>query len=288
MPRLLITSDLHQEIHKWDRLVQACEFEKPDLILIPGDLLPKWQPWPEEQKAWLKDEFPRILEQLRDSSGGAPVLTYFGNDDHHSLVDGMDELETRGLCVHLDQRVFRSHGLVFAGMSRVRDYPFGYKHWVARDGDFVDHPTQFAFRRPEQFEAHRSRLLAEPSLGERLESLAGELEPEEMRRSIWLVHQPPSGHGLDVLDNGVGCGSTDVLRFLERHQPLLSCHGHIHESPRSPGGNWVAAIGDTVAIQQGQMGRRLHYVTLEIDDDQIARDIRHSIFGSTSVEIKRP
>ncbi|MCB1129548.1 MAG: metallophosphoesterase [Verrucomicrobiae bacterium] len=284
MTRILITSDIHQAIPKWDQLIRTCELEKPDLILIAGDLLPKWQPWPEAQGPWLENEFPSILGRIRDASGGAPVLTYFGNDDHHSWIGLMDDLEARGLCIHMDQRVFRSHGLVFAGMNRVRDYPFGYKHWVARDGDFIDHPVQFCFRKPEEFAAHRAHLLAEPSLGDRLDSLVSELAPGEMNRSIWLIHQPPAGHGLDLLDNGEGCGSSDVLNFLQTHQPLLSCHGHIHESPHAPGGKWVAAVGETLAVQQGQIGRELHYVTLEIGEDLVARNIRHSIFGPASQE----
>jgi len=28
-------------------------------------------------------------------------------------------------------------------MSKVRDYPFGYKHWCAPDGDYVKCPEQF-------------------------------------------------------------------------------------------------------------------------------------------------
>lgn len=287
MIRILITSDLHQQIAKWDSLIEVCRFESPDLILIAGDLLPKWQPWPDAQKPWIEEEFPAILERLRDATEGATVLTYFGNDDHHSIVSFMDKLESRGLCIHLDQKVFRSHGLVFAGMNRVRDYPFGYKHWIARDGDFVDHPVQYGFSRPEQFKQHRERLISEPSLGDRLDELAGQISAEEMRRSIWLLHQPPCGYGLDLLNSGEGCGSSDVLAFLENKQPLLSCHGHIHESPYSPGGSWLAAIGETVAIQQGQIGRRLHYVTLEIDGSFSARNISHSIFGKTSIEITR-
>lgn len=287
MTRLLITSDLHQDISKWDRLIDTCRSERPNVILIPGDLLPKWQPWPHAQEQWQKGEFPRILEKLKEASNGAPVLTYFGNDDHHSLVDSMDELERDGLLIHMDQRVIRSHGLVFAGMSRVRDYPFGYKYWTARDGDFLDHPVQYGLRALGALEAHRRRLGTEPSLGERMEALAIQISPEELPNSVWLIHQPPCNFGLDVLSDGTGCGSSDVLEFIREKQPLLTCHGHIHESPHSPGGHWATAIGDSISIQPGQVDTRLHYVTLNIDSAFNIHDLRHSVFGASKFASKR-
>ena len=40
-------------------------------------------------------------------------------------------------------------------------------------------------------------------------------------------------------------GSTSVRSVLERHQPVLSLHGHIHESPG------MAKVGRTTAINPG-------------------------------------
>ena len=56
-----------------------------------------------------------------------------GNDDFHILEPLLDELEAGGLCLNLKERVHREEGLVFCGMNRVRDYPFGYKHWCVPD-----------------------------------------------------------------------------------------------------------------------------------------------------------
>jgi hypothetical protein len=39
--KLVITSDLHQRIAKWDDLVPIVETERPRFVLIAGDLLPK-------------------------------------------------------------------------------------------------------------------------------------------------------------------------------------------------------------------------------------------------------
>jgi hypothetical protein len=40
----------------------------------------------------------------------------------------LDQLEAEGLCVNLNGHIHREDVLVFWGMNKVRDYPFGYKH----------------------------------------------------------------------------------------------------------------------------------------------------------------
>jgi Icc-related predicted phosphoesterase len=39
--KLILPSDLHQRIEKWQDLVDAVKAERPRFVLIAGDLLPK-------------------------------------------------------------------------------------------------------------------------------------------------------------------------------------------------------------------------------------------------------
>jgi Icc-related predicted phosphoesterase len=97
----------------------------------------------------------------------------------------------------------------------------------------------------------------EPRLGERIERVVSQVtaEPE---RTIFSLHCPPYGSGLDEapeLDEQmrlkhagrapVPVGSKAVRETIERHQPTLSLHGHIHECR----GN--ARIGRTLCINPG-------------------------------------
>jgi Icc-related predicted phosphoesterase len=43
----------------------------------------------------------------------------------------------------------------------------------------------------------------------------------------------------------IGAGRSAVREFIEKHQPLLGLHGHIHES------KGVAKIGRTVCVNPG-------------------------------------
>lgn len=99
---------------------------------------------------------------------------------------------------------------------------------------------------------------SEEQLFERLDALAQQVA--DPRRAIFMIHVPPYDSGLDeapLLDENLRptisagdvlrgpVGSTAVRRIIEKYQPALSVHGHIHES----GGE--RRIGDTLCINPG-------------------------------------
>lgn len=105
---------------------------------------------------------------------------------------------------------------------------------------------------------HTHRELPEGELRARIDAAASRLERPES--SIFNVHVPPYDSGLDtapLLDEGLAVrtsfgaqlagpvGSTAVREALEEWQPLVSLHGHVHES----GG--TTRIGRTIAINAG-------------------------------------
>jgi Icc-related predicted phosphoesterase len=283
--RLILTSDLHQNIAKWRDLVRVVEETKPRFVLIAGDILPKEGGFDGQRK------FFRVLAQYLSAMQGAgktTILTFLGNDDFHPLEPLLNELAGQGLCVNLGGAVHREDGLVFCGMNYVRDYPFGYKHWCAPDGDFLACSVQFcgegltvdAQGRWIRLADLREYLLAKPSLSDRLQALRSQLTPDEVWRSVWLVHNPPSNLGMDICYNGHEVGSPAILRFIQENQPLLGGSGHIHESPYQAGGQWAARVGRTLWFQPGQEGQRLHYVSVEVSDDLTVYSRQHSVLGT--------
>jgi Icc-related predicted phosphoesterase len=102
------------------------------------------------------------------------------------------------------------------------------------------------------------RDIPEEDLAQRIEALAAQLV--HPGRAIFSLHVPPYWSGLDtaprvddelqVVMTGSGpelipVGSTAVREALEKHQPLLSLHGHVHES------KGIARIGRTTAVNPG-------------------------------------
>jgi uncharacterized protein len=105
----------------------------------------------------------------------------------------------------------------------------------------------------------------EPVLSQRIESMLAEITtPPE--RTIFSLHCPPYGTGLDdapqltadmdLKDAGrstVPCGSTAVREAIERHQPALSLHGHIHEARGTHRLGQTLCINPGSSYEQGQL-----------------------------------
>ncbi len=109
---------------------------------------------------------------------------------------------------------------------------------------------------PTPWNTHREE--SDEKLHERISSLFK--GGEDFSRFLFCFHAPPHGTGLDeapeldgdlnVLNAGqssVSVGSAAVRRAIEEKRPLLSLHGHIHES------KGVARIGKTLCLNPGSL-----------------------------------
>jgi Icc-related predicted phosphoesterase len=119
-------------------------------------------------------------------------------------------------------------------------------------GDFTMISTGWSNHTP--WNTHREET--EEKLAERIEAMARQVP--DSTRAIFNLHCPPYKSGLDeapaidadlrLLHGGRALrpvGSTAVREAIERHQPLLSLHGHIHES------KGAVKLGKTLSINPG-------------------------------------
>jgi Icc-related predicted phosphoesterase len=103
---------------------------------------------------------------------------------------------------------------------------------------------------------HTYREAPEEELLKRMEPMIRDVK--DMSRAIFNFHPPPFGTSLDeapALDENLKplhggralrhVGSTAVREAIDKHQPMLSLHGHIHE------GKGITRIGKTLAINPG-------------------------------------
>jgi Icc-related predicted phosphoesterase len=125
------------------------------------------------------------------------------------------------------------------------------------------------------------RELDEDALFERIDKLAQQLERPST--AIFNLHVPPHGSGLDNaievdretltyvynagVPNEMPVGSRAVREIIEKYQPALSLHGHIHES------RGEARIGRTLALNSGSEynSGRIHGVVVKLDGDRVAQ-----------------
>jgi hypothetical protein len=172
------------------------------------------------------DGVERWMDMAADKLRGTGIRLFVcpGNDDEMEVDD-----------------VIRRSDFVELGEGRVVEID-----------DFTMISTGWSNHTP--WNTHREET--EEKLGERIEAMASQVK--DPSKAIFNLHCPPYKSGLDeapaidadlkLLHGGRALrpvGSTAVRDAIERHQPLLSLHGHIHES------KGAVKIGKTLSINPG-------------------------------------
>lgn len=192
----------------------------------------------QQDPAHLKAVFSRVMaataerwvtladERLR--AAGIPALMMPGNDDEPALkrILGQGDwiTDAEGRCVDLE-----GHQVISFGFSTTTPW-------------------------------HSPREITEEEMATTIDGLVAQLDPA--RPAIFNFHDPPHGSGLDMapkltgdlrVQSGGGqplleaVGSRSVRAAIERVQPILSLHGHIHESRAA------ARIGRTLTLNPGSV-----------------------------------
>ncbi len=283
--RCFFASDLHGHADRYEKLLAALLAELPDALFLGGDLLPHGS----GRRSGVRpsDSFvggflaPRFRE-LRDRLGGrAPrVFLVLGNDDPRSAVAEIEELATDGLWEHVHARRVGFAGGEVLGYACIPPSPFLLKDWERYDvSRYVDpgcvSPEEGFRTVPEDASVTRHATIARD-----LETLAG---GADLSGAICLFHAPPHGGDLDraaldgllvdrvPLDPHVG--SIAIGRFIKERAPLVTLHGHVHESARLTG-SWRDRIGRTHAFSAAHDGPELALVRFALDDlDHATREL---------------
>ena len=266
-------SDLHGNLSRYQKLFQLILVEKPDVVLLGGDLLPAGFNYnletPEQSfiHSVLQDGFETLKGEL--NSAYPQVFIILGNDDPRieetELMDG----ETSGLWNYMHFRMMTCGDFTIYGYACVPPTPFALKDWERYDvSRFVD-PGCIP---PE--EGWRSIPVAANEI--RYATIQSDLDlltdENDLSTAIFLFHAPPHRTLLDrVADDGkmidnapldVYAGSIAIRRFIEKRQPLITLHGHVHESSRLTG-SWYEKIGRTWAYSAAYDGDELALVRFD-------------------------
>jgi Icc-related predicted phosphoesterase len=270
MPHGFFVSDLHGAGRRYDRLAAAIARERPDAVFLGGDLLPHTLVAP----GFLTDDLIPRFERLRARLGAAypRVFLIFGNDDPRSEEAAAQDADRRGLWAYVHYRRVEWEGFELVGYAYVPPTPFRLKDWERYDvSRYVEpgcsDPAEGWHTAPTPEAETRHDTIRED-----LEHLAAHVD---MGRAILLVHTPPyrtaldraalDGKSVDHAPLDPHVGSVALRRFIETGQPLLTLHGHVHESARLTG-SWRERIGRTHALSAAHDGPELALVRFDPDD----------------------
>lgn len=268
--KLLYCSDLHGNEKHYARLVSLAEHERPDVVVLGGDMFPDdsaLEParMGHGQPQFVRRQFKNSITALRKACGCESVLIIFGNHDWASSAATTEELAKEGLVTILDHKdPVEIQGLPFLGYSCTPPTPWFVKDFERLDQPGDEPPLLGGARWDPRFSkaiAHSATALFDGS-----DTIAKELTALNVPARPWVfvAHAPPYETNLDRTTDRVPWGSRAIRAVIEEHQPMLSLHGHIHESPAVTG-EYRQDIKKAVAINAGQTQSKLQYAVVQID-----------------------
>jgi len=175
------------------------------------------------QQRFVEEYLQPRLSQFKAENKELQVYAILGNDDMAKCEDNMRALHQEGLLTYLSNSVAQlPDGLQLVGYPYIRKSEKSfYNAWEK----------------------------SEEAITADLERLATQTDP---RSTIWVVHNPPFGTTLDWGYEQEHLGCKALTEFILKHQPLLTLHGHIHESPQQSG-QFSEMIGTSMAVNPGSL-----------------------------------
>jgi Icc-related predicted phosphoesterase len=283
--KIFFATDIHGSEVCWRKFLNSAAFYKADLVVLGGDVTGKamvpiteyngyWQVTlrGETMRLDTRAELDDVMTRIRNS-GFYPALvsqdelTYLGENE--SAVDQRFSVE---MISSLDRWLDMADGKLRGGqipciLNGGNDDIFEIDNIIESspcvsfaEGKLLDLDgfslVSMGWTNPTPWDTYREA--PEPELAAKIEAVAG-LVPD-MGRAIFNFHAPPYGTGLDeapALDDTLRpmhggavmkpVGSTAVRDAILKHQPMLSVHGHIHES------RGVKKMNRTLAINPGSV-----------------------------------
>jgi Icc-related predicted phosphoesterase len=275
VPACLFVTDLHGNIPRYQKLFAAIVQARPAAVFLGGDLLPMAWGAHKRSAGQVQDFSNGILEKnflklRRILKGAYPrVFLILGNDDPRAEEAAVAEAATQGLWDYVHGRQVAFGEFTVFGYANVNPTPFLLKDWERYDvSRYVDPGAvspEEGFRsvpRPEQETKFAT-------IKEDLERLAA---GNDLAKAIFLFHAPPYRTRLDLSVQGGKTidhvpldrhlGSIAIRRFIEARQPLLTLHGHVHESARLSG-DWRDRIGRTTCFSAAHDGLELALIRFD-------------------------
>src|SRR5450432_1781370 len=283
--KIFFATDIHGSEVCWRKFLNAAAFYKADMVILGGDVTGKvmipiiahqgyWQVTlhGESQKMETREELAEVERQIRNRGSYPAIVTpdelqvlsteegavdrRFSAEMIRSLDRWLDMADGKlrggeiGCIVNggnddiweIDQVIESSPCVTFAE-GKVLDL----------DGFSL---VSMGWTNPTPWDTFREA--PEDELAAKIEAVAGGVP--DMGRAIFNFHAPPYGTGLDeapALDSTLRpihggevmkpVGSMAVRDSIMKHQPMLSVHGHIHES------RGIKKMGRTLAINPGSV-----------------------------------
>lgn len=278
MPLCFFVSDLHGSPDRYAKLFDRITEEKPDAVFMGGDLLPSglfaFTSGADVPDDFVEDYlFKHLINLKKKLSENYPrIFIILGNDDGRAVEPTFAAADDLGIIEYIHNKKVKFGSFSVFGYAYVPPTPFMLKDWEKYDVSmFVDPgcipPDEGSF----SVEIDKKALKYQ-TIQKDIDKLT---EGEDLSNSIFLFHSPPyktkldranlDGKFYEYVPLDVHVGSIAIERFIKTTQPLISMHGHVHEST-SITGDWKDNIGNTLAMNAAHNGPELSLIRFDPND----------------------
>ena len=269
--KILYVTDLHGDKNKYEKSLKLAKENNIKVIINGGDMLPKECNRHQEQPLFITKYLREYFKELKKH--GITYLAMLGNDDLLSLDklfnDVCNEFDN---VYNLAGNKVEIDGYEFIGMNYILDHPFGCKDRVVMEESYVFQgqlmpyallSNDIGYDEIYNWFEYAAEL---PNMKDILKELP---KPNDYDKTIYVTHIAPSYLRLgQLLYQDLDIGSGDIYNFFKEKQPLLTLHGHIHESPDTEKGKWINTLNNTTCINPGQteLNGDLVYADIDLDN----------------------
>jgi Icc-related predicted phosphoesterase len=280
LPTCFFATDLHGRSDRYDKLLTSIVRHRPGAVFLGGDLLPRsaLSAIRFGHEDFIQDYLVPAFTRIRDVLGKhyPDIFLILGNDDPRRCEEDFVDAAANGLWHYVHKQKILLGDFAIYGLAYVPPTPFLLKDWERYDVSRYVPPGCVSPEEGSRTVPTQESEIKWATIKEDLASLVGE---DPLDRAVLLLHTPPCDTPLDraALDGkiyehvplDVHVGSIAVKRFIEERQPLLTLHGHIHESARLSG-EWKIQIGRTVSINGAHDGPELALVRFDLESPESA------------------
>jgi len=272
----LFVSDLHGNMKKYNRLYEFIQKQSPDAVFFGGDLLPITPEPAETMKEFIQKNLFSPLETIKNQKTDIKFFLILGNDDPRRYESLFEEANDKKIIHYVNQKTTRFSSLFVTGYSFVPPTPFQLKDWERYDvSQFIDMgviPPEKGFYSI-NVDTNNIRF---KTIEKDLLSLVKQAPPQ---KTIFLFHSPPyqtfldraalDGKKIDHAPVDVHIGSIAIKKFIEKHHPFITLHGHVHESSQLTG-EWKQQFQQTFSFSAAYDHEKLAIVSFNTKDPSTA------------------
>ncbi|MCF8353000.1 MAG: hypothetical protein K9H48_01035 [Melioribacteraceae bacterium] len=285
MTTCFFVSDLHGNVNKYAKLFDEIKKDKPALVFNGGDLLPSFSGLLKSRKNiyedFIIDYLMPEIKKLKTKLASSFPSFYFimGNDDPKIEEVKLNTSHSNGLWeyIHFKKSTFGEYKIY--GYNYVPPTPFQLKDWERYDvSRFVD-PGSISPEDGRRTVDVDSREQKYSTIKKDLENL---IVDTDLSKSILLFHSPPyktdldraalDGKKFDHVQLDLHVGSIAIKELIEKRQPYITMHGHVHESSQITG-QWHQSFGRTNSFNAAYSGKELSIIKFILEEPESAERV---------------